>query len=209
MADIFALFDQIKSSTPQPRGPVTHLIVGLGNPGAQYDGTRHNIGFLCLDALASSASIRVNTAKVQALIGDGEISGKHVLLMKPQTYMNLSGDAVKAAADFYKIPAENIIVICDDISFDPGIFRIRMKGSHGGHNGLRSIEACLGSANYVRIKMGVGKKPHPEYDLADWVLGKQPKEDLDKGRVAAKDVEGAIKLILDGKHEEAMSRYSH
>ena len=209
MADIFALFQQIKSSTPSPRGPVTHLVVGLGNPGAQYEGTRHNVGFLCLDAIADTIGVRVNTAKFQALVGDGEISGKHVFLMKPQTFMNLSGEAVRAAADFYKIPAENIIVICDDVSFDPGMFRIRMKGSHGGHNGLRSIEGCLGSSAYARVKVGVGKKPHPDYDLADWVLGKQPKEDLEKTRVLARDVCEAIKLILAGKHEDAMAKYSH
>ena len=209
MADIFALFDKIKSSSPTPRGPVTHLVVGLGNPGAQYDGTRHNVGFVALDAIADKVGARVTSTKYQALVGDAEIGGKHVLLMKPQTYMNLSGEAVRAAADFYKIPPEQIIVICDDISFEAGVFRIRMKGSHGGHNGLRSIESCLGSSAYARIKVGVGKKPHPDYDLADWVLGKMPKEDCEKTALLAKDVTEAVRLILEGKHEEAMSRYSH
>ncbi len=207
MTDIFALFDKIKSPA-QPTGPVTHMIVGLGNPGDVYQGTRHNIGFDCLDTLAARLGARVTNAKFSALTGEAVVGGQRTLLVKPQTFMNLSGEAVSAAAAFYKIPAENILVICDDVSFDVGALRIRRNGSHGGHNGLRSIEACLGSRAYARIKIGVGKKPHPAYDLADWVLGHFPKESqstLTEVRGRAAD---AAELILAGKIDEAMNRFS-
>ncbi len=208
MTDIFALFDKIKSGTPAPAGPITHIVAGLGNPGEEYAATRHNTGFLCLDTLARQAGARVTTLKFDSLTADAVIGGKHVLLMKPQTYMNLSGNAVAAAAAFYKIPAEHIIVLCDDVLSDVGHIRIRLKGSHGGHNGLRNIAERLGSENYVRVKVGVGRKPNPEYDLAAWVLGKFSPADMDilaqtRGRVA-----DAVTLLLSDKPEEAMSRYS-
>ncbi len=208
MADIFALFEKIKGNNPAPRGPVTHLVVGLGNPGGDYETTRHNAGFMCLDEIGDKSGIRVTTAKFHALVGDGMIGDKHTLLMKPQTFMNLSGDAVAAACDFYKIPPENVIVICDDVNFDVAHVRIRTKGSHGGHNGLRSIASHIGDG-YTRIKVGVGKKPHPEYDLADWVLGKFPKEDLAKIKETAVHVKEAVTLLLEGKTDEALMRYSH
>ncbi len=208
MTDIFALFDQIKSPAPTAAGPVTHLVVGLGNPGSDYEGTRHNIGFAALDVLAARVGARITTAKFSALVGDAVIGGVHALLVKPQTYMNLSGEAVGAAAAFYKIPPENIIVLCDDVNFDVGHLRIRRNGSHGGHNGLRNIETLLGSRDYPRIKMGVGKKPHPDYDLADWVLGRFPKEAAEMlGQVKAYAAD-AVELMLAGKTEEAMNRYS-
>ncbi len=207
MTDIFALFDKIKS-TPTPSGAVTHLVVGLGNPGADYTGTRHNIGFAALDTLASRTGARVTSAKFSALVGDAVIGGVHALLMKPQTYMNLSGEAVSAAAAFYKIPAENIIVICDDVNFDIGHLRIRRGGSHGGHNGLRNIEERLGATAYPRIKIGVGKKPHPDYNLADWVLGRFPKEAGDTLAQVCARAADAVELMLGGKTDEAMNRYS-
>lgn len=209
MANIFDLFDKIKSASPAPAGPVTHLVVGLGNPGAQYENTRHNAGFLAIDRIAEQAGIRIGTAKCKGLVGDGMLGGRHVLLLKPQTYMNLSGDAVRAAVDFYHIPPENVIVLCDDVNFDVSHVRIRLKGSHGGHNGLKSIAACLGSDAYTRIKIGVGHKPHPDYDLADWVLGKFSREDLTKLEAVLPDISAAVTLLLEGKSEDAMMKYSH
>ncbi len=209
MTDIFALFDQIKKPAAPAAGPITHLVVGLGNPGAAYEGTRHNIGFASLDVLAARAGIAVRNAKFSALVGEGVIGGAHVLLVKPQTYMNLSGDAVSAAAAFYKIPPSNIIVLCDDINFEVGHLRIRRNGSHGGHNGLRSIEDRLGSRDYPRVKLGVGKKPHPDYDLADWVLGHFPKEAGETLVSVCGRAADAVELMLAGKIDEAMNRYSN
>ncbi len=208
MTDIFALFDQIKSSVTTPAGPVTHLVVGLGNPGADYANTRHNIGWMALDALAARVGARVTTAKHSALVGDAVVGGVHALLVKPQTFMNLSGEAVSAVAAFYKIAPENIIVLCDDVNFDTGHLRIRRNGSHGGHNGLRNIEERLGSRAYPRVKMGVGKKPHPDYDLADWVLGRFPKEESAAVTEVCARAAEAVELMLAGKIDEAMNRYS-
>ncbi|MBO4265349.1 MAG: aminoacyl-tRNA hydrolase [Clostridia bacterium] len=207
---VFDLFKTIeaKRSSTAPKAKITHLCVGLGNTGAKYDGTRHNAGFAALDVIAEKYGAKVMSAKYNALCGECEIAGHGVLLMKPQTYMNLSGDAVWPAASFYKIPPENIIVLCDDVSFDVGKMRIRMKGSHGGHNGLRDITAKIGSENFCRIKIGVGKKPHPDYDLADFVLGKITGDDkkvFDEGLI---NVCAAVELILQGKYEEAMNKYN-
>ncbi len=146
------------------------LIVGLGNPGAKYDRTRHNAGFRALDSLSRKLSCRVDKGKFQSLTGQCGFQGLKLVLLKPQTYMNLSGDAVAQAARFYKLPPERIIVLYDDISLDPGRLRIRADGSAGGHNGMKSIIARLGTQEFPRVKIGVGAKPHPEYDLADWVL---------------------------------------
>ena len=207
--DIFALFDQIGASSRAPAGPVTHLVVGLGNPEPQYAGTRHNAGFVCLDALARAAGVRVTNAKFSSLVSDATVSGKHVLLMKPQTLMNASGLAVAEAAKFYRIPPEHIIVLCDDIHFAVGHARIRLRGSHGGHNGLRSIESCLSSEDYIRLRVGVGQKPSPEYDLADWVLGRFPAEELRTlTEQVAPAMAEAVTLILAGKPEDAMTRFS-
>ena len=205
MADIFDLFAKI---APKPQGPITHLIVGLGNPGATYEGTRHNAGFIAVDRMAEGAGVRIDRAKFDALVAEGMLGEARVLFMKPQTFMNLSGKAVKAAADFYKIPPERILVLVDDISFAPGNLRIRRSGSAGGHNGLKSIEACLSSKDYPRFKLGVGQKPTPEYDLADWVLGKMGKEDRAHLDEAAKNAVLAATLWVKGAEEEAMSKYS-
>lgn len=206
MTDIFALFDKIRSTTPPPRGPVTHLVVGLGNPGEQYAQTRHNAGFMVVDAMAEKAGASAWSLRSDALVADAMWGGKRVLFVKPQTYMNLSGKAVGALADFYKIPPQNIIVICDDISFDTGMVRLRLKGSHGGHNGLRDIEARLGSQDYIRFKVGVGKKPSPETDLADWVLGKFTSADMEKMPSIKERVGDAIRLLLEDKIEAARNR---
>lgn len=205
MADIFDLFAKI---APKPQGPITHLIVGLGNPGATYEGTRHNAGFIAVDRMAEGAGVRIDRAKFDALVAEGMLGEVRVLFMKPQTFMNLSGKAVKAAADFYKIPPERILVLVDDISFAPGNLRIRRSGSAGGHNGLKSIEGCLSSKDYPRFKLGVGQKPTPEYDLADWVLGKMGKEDRLRLDEAAERASSAAALWVKGAEEEAMSKFS-
>lgn len=152
--------------------PCEYLVVGLGNPGSQYEATRHNVGFRAVDALAKEAGVKIDRAKFQALTAQATVGGVRVLLMKPQTYMNLSGVAVKQAADFYKVPPERVLVLFDDIDLDVGRLRIRRNGSAGGHNGIKSIISSLGSQEFPRIKIGVGAKPHPDYDLADWVLSR-------------------------------------
>lgn len=184
------------------------LIVGLGNPGAKYETTRHNAGFLCISELENREGVKVKKLKFHSLTGDAVICGKKVLLMKPQTMMNNSGVAVGECAKFYKIPPENIIVIFDDISLEPGKIRIRRKGSAGGHNGIKSIIAHLGSENFPRIKLGVGKKPHPDYDLADWVLGNFPKSDVPLMRNAMENACEALEYMLKGDIDKAMSDFN-
>ena len=186
---------------------IDHLVVGLGNPGRQYEETRHNAGFAALDAAAQAWGIRVTRAKFSALTGMGEVGGSRVLLLKPQTFMNNSGAAVGAAAAFYKLPPERVIVIFDDVSLAPGRLRVRRSGSAGGHNGIKSIIAAIGQ-DFPRVKIGVGEKPRPEYDLADWVLGK-PSPD-DRGAIASRtdDVRGAVEMILRGELDAAMSKYN-
>lgn len=146
------------------------LLVGLGNPGQQYETTRHNTGFMTLDLLAARLQVKVSKERFKALTAQAEYAGRRLLLMKPQTFMNASGIAVEAAAHFYKIPPERVLVLFDDISLPVGRLRIRKDGSAGGHNGLKSIIASLGSDQFPRVKIGVGAKPHPDYDLADWVM---------------------------------------
>ena len=153
-------------------GPVEWLVVGLGNPGPKYEWTRHNVGFLVVDELAERASIPVQKLKYKALTNTTVIGGQSVLLMKPTTYMNLSGESVGQAARFYKIPPERVLVISDDVALPQGKLRIRRSGSAGGHNGLKNIIAHLGTDQFPRLKVGVGGKPYPDSDMADWVLGK-------------------------------------
>ncbi len=185
-----------------------YLIVGLGNPGTKYETTRHNAGFLCIENMENELNFNTKKLKFHALIGDTRISGKRVLVMKPQTTMNNSGTAVVECASFYKIPPENIIVIFDDISLEPGELRIRRKGSAGGHNGIKSIIAHLGSENFPRIKLGVGKKPHPDYDLADWVLSNIPKKDIPLMHESMDNALKALELMVKGDTEGAMSKYN-
>lgn len=204
---IFDLFKQIETQKQTPNSPPSFMLVGLGNPGEEYRNTRHNAGFFALDFFAKEVGATVERAKFSALVGTATLSGTTLLLMKPQTYMNLSGRAVAEAASFYKIPPERILVLHDEISFAPGVLRIRKKGSAGGHNGLKSIIASLGSEDFPRIKIGVGQKPRPDYDLADWVLGTPP--EADRAAIAARlpDIVAAIRLIVAGNTEEAMNRY--
>ena len=203
MADIFDLFKKIESAPASKNGQVAWLIVGLGNPGAEYARTRHNVGFDAIDALAASIGVKIDRAKYHALIGEGTIDGQRVLLMKPQTYMNASGTAVAEAANFYKLDAAHIIVYSEDISLAPGRLRVRKDGSAGGHNGLKSIIECIGSQDFPRIKIGVGQKPTPEYDLADWVLGKLPLADGDAIDARHGDLIAGTKAILKGDFDLA------
>lgn len=185
-----------------------YLIAGLGNPGAKYETTRHNAGFLCVTMLEDKYNFKAKKLKFHALIGDTYIGTHRCIVMKPQTMMNNSGEAIKECAAFYKIPTENIVVIFDDISLEPGRIRIRRKGSAGGHNGIKSIIAHLGSENFPRIKLGVGAKPSQDSDLADWVLGNFPKADVPKMRDAIGKACDALPLILDGDIDGAMSKYN-
>lgn len=184
------------------------LIAGLGNPEPKYDGTRHNAGFAALDSLAAKWGIAVSKTKFQGLWGQGDVDGHKVVLLKPLTYMNLSGDSIAPLAGFFKIPADHVIVLCDDITQNPGKLRIRPSGSAGGHNGLKSIIARLGGENFPRIRIGVGAKPRPDYDLADWVLGKFPPDDAKAMADRYPDLEAAAKLIMDGKLGLAQSKYN-
>lgn len=204
MANIFDLFRKIEKGTPAPAGPVTHLVVGLGNPGAEYALTRHNAGFLAVDHFAEKLGVRIDRARFRALVGEAEMAGRHVMLMKPQTFMNLSGEAVREAAAFYKIAPENVIVICDDVSFDVGRVRVRETGSDGGHNGLKNIIYQLQSDRFPRVRLGVGIKPHPEYDLADWVLSAFPKEDAATLQGTFDKIFSGVELILKGEMSAAM-----
>jgi PTH1 family peptidyl-tRNA hydrolase len=204
---IWDVFDRI-SAESRSGGKIEYIIVGLGNPGIQYENTRHNAGFMAVAALEVKYGFKVQTHKFKALVGEAQIGGKRCLVMKPETYMNNSGEAISQAMNFYKIPIENVLVIFDDISLEPGHIRLRRKGSAGGHNGLKSIIALCGGENFPRIKLGVGSKPHPDYDLADWVLGKftpQQQQDFD-GRLD--DVCEAASLIVSDKMSEAMNLYN-
>ena len=207
MGNIFDLFKKIGGET-LPKQPISAIVVGLGNPGKEYEATRHNMGFMAIDRLAESLGTKIDRLRFKALTAESTVGDRRVLLMKPETFMNRSGDAVSEAARFYKIPPESIIVLCDDISFEPGKMRIRLRGSHGGHNGLRSIVDCLGSDGFVRLKLGVGQKPTKDYDLASWVLARFPKEAEADCKAVFDNAVEAVKLILDGKSDRAMTLYS-
>lgn len=198
---------QRKTQSPSVGAP-EFLVVGLGNPDKKYAFTRHNSGFLCVDMLAEKHGFTVKKLKFKSLLGDAEIGGHRCLVMKPQTYMNLSGEAVRDAAQFYKIPPERIVVLFDDISLDVGKIRIRRKGTDGGHNGIKNIIYHLNSDMFPRIKIGVGKKPHPDYDLADWVLSEFKKDEEAPLETALEHACAALELLLDGKIDEAMNQYN-
>lgn len=206
MSSIFDLFKKIEKK--EDAGPVSFIIVGLGNIGKQYERTRHNAGFLAIDYIAEKCGVKIDRAKFHATVGEGSVGGVRTLFMKPTTLMNNSGVAVGEAASFYKIAPERILVLHDEISFDPGVIRIRRKGSAGGHNGLKSLIAHLSSENFPRVKIGVGKKPAPEYDLASWVLSNMSADDTAKISEKFPDIAAAAEAIVLGKIEEAMSKYS-
>lgn len=206
--DIFDLFKKIEkqdSSTP----PITHMIVGLGNPGDKYKTTRHNAGFLALDYVSKKWNCSIATSKFEALTGEAMVGGNRTLLVLPQTFMNLSGQAVQKAAKFYKIPTENIIIVFDDTSFEPGTFKIKKKGSAGGHNGIKSIIECLGTDEFKRIKIGVGKKPHPEMVLADWVLSHFTQDEMKALEARFDDVAEALTLMNKGETDKAMNNFNN
>lgn len=185
-----------------------YLIVGLGNPGDKYEKTRHNVGFRVIDKMADRYNAKTFKNNFQALYADCDIDGKTVMLLKPLTYMNNSGRSVSEAVRFYKIPTDNIIVISDDISMAAGRLRIRANGSHGGHNGLKDIIELLGTNNIARIKVGMGEKPHPDYDLADWVLSAPSKEDTLLIEKAEDSAVEAVKVILKSGLTAAMNRFN-
>ncbi len=202
------LFKKIATDIAPTSEKPAYIIAGLGNPGKEYEETRHNAGFLAIDFVSEKLGVKINRAKYDALCAQAKIGDKTVLLMKPQTYMNRSGISISAAADFYKIPAEHILVLCDDITQKPGKLRIRKSGSAGGHNGLKNIIEFGGSDQFPRIRIGVGEKPSPEYNLADWVTGKIPAEDKKSIAARFEDIEKAIPLILEGDFERAMCLYN-
>ena len=192
----------------QKKAPVTWIVVGLGNPGDKYENTRHNAGFLVVDELARRGNFSVRKVKHKALTETAVIGGQGVLVMKPTTYMNLSGEAVGDAARFYKIPADHVLVISDDTDLPVGKLRIRKSGSAGGHNGLKSIIQHLGSDKFPRLKVGVGGKPHPDYDMADWVLGKLQGEDKKVFDEAVKKAADAIECLLKDGADKAMNKFN-
>ena len=204
MANIFDLFKKIEKADAAPSGTPTFLIVGLGNPGAQYANTRHNVGFLALDFIAERLGTRIDRARFRALVGEAAWGGQRVLLLKPQTFMNLSGEAVREAAAFYHIPPEKVIVISDDVNFAVGRLRVRAKGSDGGHNGIKNIIAQLGADGFPRVRVGVGERPHPDFDLADWVLSPFTKEDMTVLAASFERVYDGIEKILAGDLPAAM-----
>lgn len=189
-------------------GSVEYIVVGLGNPDRKYENTRHNAGFIMIDFIADKIGAKINRVKFKSLVGEGNIGNSKVLLMKPSTYMNNSGEAVIEAMKFYKIPPENVIVLLDDINLDVGKMRIRSKGSDGGQKGMRSIIYLSGKDNFPRVKIGIGKKPNPEYDLASWVLSKFTKDELATLEKIAENSYEAVELIIQGKTDRAMNLFN-
>lgn len=185
-----------------------YLVVGLGNPGLQYEKTRHNAGFLAVDKLCEKFSFSLSKHKFEAIIGEFNIGDNRILVAKPQTYMNNSGNAVSKIVSFYKIPIQKVIIIFDDISLDIGNIRIRRKGSAGGHNGIKDIIECCGSEEIPRIKIGVDKKPSPEYDLKDFVLSKIPKEKYGDFEKSLENAVGAVEEMIKKGIDSAMNKYS-
>lgn len=205
---IWDVFKKIESGNNNPVGKIEYIIVGLGNFGIEYNETRHNAGFMAIDNLAHKNGFDMSKVKFKSKTGETVINGKRCLVLKPTTYMNNSGEAVEEAMSFYKIPTQNVIVIYDDISLEPGKLRIRRKGSDGGHNGIKSIIALTGSDEFPRIKIGVGKKPNPKYNLADWVLSKFSEEDKKALEPALENAVDSLKFIIDGNIDKAMNLYN-
>lgn len=192
----------------QKKAPVSWLIVGLGNPGDKYEGTRHNVGFMVADELGERGRFPIQRLKYKALTNTAAIGGQGALVMKPTTYMNLSGEAVGEAAKFYKIAPDRVLVISDDVDLPLGKLRIRTGGSAGGHNGLKSIIQHLGSDQFPRLKVGVGERPHPGYDMADWVLSRFQGEDRKVMDEAVKRAADAVECFLRDGPQKAMNRYN-
>ena len=187
---------------------VSWLVAFLGNPGPRYEGTRHNAGFMAADALAKAKGLRIDRARFRALTATCELGGDKVLLLKPQTYMNLSGEAVSQAARFYKLDPAHVLVVSDETALALGRLRIRQKGSAGGHNGLKNIIACLGTEAFPRIRIGVGAPPHPDYDMADWVLSAFKNRDAEDMAAAATRAAQAVECYIAEGPERAMNLYN-
>ncbi|MBQ9416571.1 MAG: aminoacyl-tRNA hydrolase [Clostridia bacterium] len=205
MASIFDLFKKLeKDKSRSDTGPVSWLLVGLGNPGSSYRTTRHNTGFLLLESIAGVHAVSITRSRFQALTADAELFGQRVLFMLPQTFMNASGDAVSAAAGYYKIDPQHVLVLCDDINLPFGKVRIRAGGSDGGQRGLRSIINRLDSDRFPRIRIGIGEKPNPDYDLKDWVLSHYTAGELERLQKLTAPLDRAVSLILDSQIETAM-----
>lgn len=202
------MFNRFKKTASVSVGTPEFIVVGLGNPGNKYTYTRHNSGFLCLDMLSQKLNFKIDRLKFKSLICDTKINGHRCIVMKPQTFMNNSGEAIRECANFYKIPAERVIVIYDDISLDVGKLRIRRKGTDGGHNGIKSIIYHLNSDQFPRIKLGCGKKPHPDYDLIDWVISEFKKDELKALEPALENACKALELMLDNQIDKAMNLYN-
>ncbi|HIS16423.1 MAG TPA: aminoacyl-tRNA hydrolase [Candidatus Scatomorpha merdavium] len=192
----------------EKRGGAEWIFVFLGNPGPRYEGTRHNAGFMVGEVFAKRLGLRINRARWRALTCTAELAGKKVLFMFPQTLMNLSGEAVGPAAKFYKLPPERVLVFSDEMALPPGSVRVRPSGSAGGHNGLKSVIAALGSENFPRIRLGVGEPPHPDYDTADWVLGAPKGKDAELFAQAAERAADAAECYISEGPERAMNKYN-
>lgn len=205
---IFDAFKKIESNTLNTNSKPDYIVVGLGNPDTKYLNTRHNAGFMAIDMISKEYNVQVNRIKFKSLCGNAIIGNKNCLLMKPTTYMNNSGQAVQEAMNFYKVPIENVIVIYDDISLEPSKLRIRRKGSDGGHNGIKSIIYLTGADTFPRIKLGVGKKPHPDYNLADWVLSNFNPNELELMKTSCSNAVRCVELIVQNKIDEAMNKYN-
>ncbi len=206
--DVFARLDAEKAEKAKAVQPIEWLIVGLGNPGKKYENTRHNTGFRVMNTLCKEQNLKCDRSRFQALTGEATLAGVRCLLLKPQTFMNLSGSAVEEAASFYKIPPEHIIVVFDDISLPVGTLRIRAKGSAGGQNGVKDIIAKLGSQQFPRVKVGIGGKPHPDYDLADWVLSNITDEETEAMDDACHRAVLAISEIIENGVPSATQKYN-
>ncbi len=187
---------------------IDYILVGLGNPGKEYEKTRHNIGFMALDFVSKKLGVDFNTQKFKSCYGVGNFGDKKVILLKPQTFMNLSGQAVVLLMSFYKVPSENVILIYDDISLPVGKMRIRKQGSHGGHNGVKNIVELSGTKNFPRIKIGVGDKPNEHWDLSDWVLSKFGKNEMDLIENNMPKVYDALSLMTQEKIDQAMNDFN-
>ena len=190
------------------KGGAEWIVAFLGNPGLKYNGTRHNAGFMAADAMEKKLGVSINKMRFKALTQTADIGGKKVLLMKPQTYMNLSGDAIVQAANFYKVPPERIIVVSDETALPIGRLRIRRGGSAGGHNGLKSVIARLGTDQFPRIRLGVGDKPHPDYDMADWVLSAFKGQDAADMELVAKKTADAVECYITEGADRAMNKFN-
>ena len=206
--NIFDIFNQISKEKQAPVGKPEYIIVGLGNPGDKYQNTRHNAGFMTMEKLAEKCGVQMKKIRFKSLTAEAVVNGTPCLLMKPTTYMNNSGEAVVEAMNFYKIPAENVIICYDDISLEPSHIRIRRKGSDGGHNGMKSIIYLTGFDTFPRIKIGVGAKPHKDYNLADWVLSHFSEEEMKLMGEGTDKAVSSLELIVKGKTDEAMNKFN-